>query len=278
MSSTVEPQDLEQWRGWIGRTESRTETLDAEALRRYAAALGEDLAVEQRQPSLAHWAFFLPVAAADRIGPDGHPMRGGFLPPVSLARRMFAAASMEFGDALVLGRAATLTATIADVRHKPGRSGDLVFVEVDREIAQDGAVKVRERQTIVYRPAGDRVAPIEETRLRVGEADRVWRPGPVELFRFSAVTFNSHRIHYDLPYTQDEEGYPGLVVHGPFTACRLYGLAAEQAGTPLRRFGFRAAAPLFADQPILLSPGAEPGFVQAIRCDGTVAMTANAAS
>ncbi|MFV3126799.1 FAS1-like dehydratase domain-containing protein [Niveispirillum sp. KHB5.9] len=278
MTSTVDPTELEQWRGWIGRSEARTETLDAEALRRYAAALGEDLDVERRQPSLAHWAFFLPVVAADRIGPDGHPMRGGFLPPVSLSRRMFGAAAMEFGDALVLGKAATLTATIADVRHKPGRSGDLVFVEVDREIAQDGVVKVRERQTIVYRPAGVPVAPIEETRLRVGEVDRVWRPGPVELFRFSAVTFNSHRIHYDLPYAMDEEGYPGLVVHGPFTAARLYGLAAEQAGAPLRRFGFRAAAPLFANQPILLSPGAEPGFVQAVRCDGTVAMTATAAS
>lgn len=278
MTSTVQTHELDHWRGWIGRSESRTETLDAEALRRYAAALGEDLAVEQRQPPLAHWAFFLPVAAADRLGPDGHPLRGGFLPPVSLARRMFAAASMEFGDALILGRPATLTAIIADVRHKPGRSGDLVFVEVDREIAQDGAIKVRERQTIVYRPAGDRVAPIEEVRLPITEADRVWRPGPVELFRFSAVTFNSHRIHYDLPYAREEEGYPDLVVHGPFTATRLCGLAAEQAGVPLRSFGFRAAAPLFAGQPILLSPGAEPGFVQAIRCDGTIAMTATAAS
>ncbi|HYE51345.1 MAG TPA: MaoC family dehydratase N-terminal domain-containing protein [Azospirillaceae bacterium] len=263
------------WGAWIGRTEERREVLDTGSLRRYAAALGEDLDVERTPPSLAHWAFFLPVAGASEIGPDGHPARGGFLPPVPLPRRMFAAAEMSFEGPLRLGAPATLTARVADVKQRSGRTGGLVFVEVDRTIAQDGAVRVRERQTIVYREAGDPQPPVPET-VPPDPGDEVWTPGPVELFRFSAVTFNSHRIHYDLPYATAEEGYPGLVVHGPLTAARLYGLARRRAGAAPARFAFRAAAPLFAGQPIRLTAGEEPGEVRAVRCDGTVAMVGRA--
>jgi len=274
MSETLKPEDVEAWRGWIGRTEERAEVLDAEALRRFAAAVGSDLQVETTPPPLAHWAFFLPVVGPEEIGADGHPKRGGFLPPVTLPRRMFASSDMGFGPALTLGAPATLVSTIASVTHKSGKSGDLVFVEVDRAIRQGGETCVAERQTIVYRDDGGRTAPVETRLQAIGAGDEVWTPGPVDLFRFSAVTFNSHRIHYDAPYASEVEGYPGLVVHGPFTAARLFAYAQRRSGAPLKTFAFRAMAPMFCGQPIRLTVGETAGEVVAVRADGSTGMSA----
>jgi 3-methylfumaryl-CoA hydratase len=268
---SVGDSDIAHWQSWIGRAETREEVIEAESLRRFAAALGEDLDVERTPPSLAHWAFFLPVVPPDQIGVDGHPRRGGFLPPVSLPRRMFASGEMRFGEPLRVGAPAVRTSTIRDLRHRRGGSGELVLIDVEHVIVQDGAERVVERQTIVYRDVGGRIAAVEDK----GEAvqGEVWTPGPVDLFRFSAVTFNSHRIHYDQPYVTREEGYPDLVVHGPFTAARLFGLAARREGRPAA-FSFRAAAPLFVSQPVRLAAGEAPGSYRAIRCDGVTAMEA----
>ena len=268
---TLDPATVAHWQEWIDRTETRTEIIEVESLRRYAAELGESLDVEDVLPSLAHWACFLPVAAPDQLGSDGHPKRGGFLPPVTLQRRMFAAADMTFDALLLPGREATRTSRIVGVTHKAGRSGDLVLVKVEHEIEQAGQVRVRERQTIVYRDAGaptPAVVPIEQ-----GDAPGAvtWLPGTVDLFRVSAATFNSHRIHYDAAYATGEEGYPGLVVQGPFTAARLLGLGTQH-GRAIRQFGFRALAPLFVDQAVTLIPG--EGSISAIRCDGVTAMAA----
>ena len=269
-ASAISASDVEAWRGWIGRTEERTERLDAGALRRFAAALAEDLDVEARQPSLAHWAFFLPVAAS--FGADGHTPRGGFMPPIALPRRMFASSEMRFPAPLELDREARRVARIVDVGHKAGRTGDLVLVTADYVLLQDGRPRVEERQTIVFRGAGEaQDAIVPQGEAPAGAA--VWRPGPVDLFRFSAATFNSHRIHYDLPYAREEEGYPDLVVHGPFTAARLFAHAARHGGRPTA-FAFRASAPLFAGQPVALVDGATSGEVSALRCDGVTAMTA----
>lgn len=273
-AQAVSAEDVEAWRGWIGKVEVRDEVLDAEALRRFAAAVGSDLEVERAPPPLAHWAFFLPVVSGAEIGPDGHPKRGGFLPPVSLPRRMFASADMGFGARLRLGETARQTSTIADVRHRSGRSGDLVFVEVDRAITQNGETCVAERQTIVYRGEGGPTPPVEAVEQPSSPGDVTWTPGPVDLFRFSAVTFNSHRIHYDAPYAHDEEGYPGLVVHGPFTASKLFGFAESRLGARLKTFAFRAQSPMFAGQPIRLTAAETEGEVRAVRCDGAVAMAA----
>ncbi|WP_336962636.1 FAS1-like dehydratase domain-containing protein [Sphingobium aquiterrae] len=264
--------DVAHWRTWIGKSESRTELLDREALRRFAAAIGEPLDIERIQPSLAHWAFFLPVAAADQIGPDGHPKRGGFLPPITLPRRMFAASDMHFGEPLMLDWEAERVSTILDVTHKSGRSGDLLLVQVEHRIAQAGKDRVTETQTIVYRDAGAATAPVAQGDVPQGAEDALWQPGPVDLFRFSAVTFNSHRIHYDLPYATGEEGYPGLVVHGPFTATRLFGHARRHGRAPVA-YSFRAVAPLFCGQPVLLKDDGD-GAYRAVRCDGMDAMTA----
>jgi 3-methylfumaryl-CoA hydratase len=271
---TVSETDVEAWRGWIGRTETRRQGLDPEIARRYAAAVGSDLDVERAFPPLGHWAYFVDVARPDGLGVDGHPKRGGdgLMPPITLPRRMFAAGALEFVEPLALGHDAELTLTIADVRHRSGRSGDLIFVEVDRVLTQDARPRIRERQTIVYRDAGEPTPPVIPTAdPPVG--DETWAPTTADLFRFSAATFNSHRIHYDLPYAMQDEGYPGLVVHGPFTASKLYAFA--KARGPIQRFAFQAKAPLFADQSVDLRAALSHEDVEALRCDGVSAMTAN---
>jgi 3-methylfumaryl-CoA hydratase len=276
-SAPIAPEEIETWRAHVGRQEIRRQRLDVESLRRFAAAQGADLDVERAPPPLAHWAYFLEAAEPAAIGPDGHPRRGGLLPPVRLPRRMFAAAAMTFAEPLTLDAPAELSITIADVRHRSGRSGDLVFVETDRRVTQDGRERLSERQTIVFRGLGEPTPPVIALEPPPARPDaETWSPSPVDLFRFSAVTFNSHRIHYDAPYAMGEEGYPGLVVHGPFTAARLFGFAQSRAPGPIRRFEFRAVAPLFAGAPILLAPGDEAGEARAIRADGAVAMTARA--
>jgi len=271
--------DVESWRGHIGRTEVRRQIIDAETLRRFAAAIGADLDVEHKAPPLAHWAFFLEVVGPDEIGPDGHPRRGrGIMPAITLPRRMFASAAMRFGAPLVFGREAELTLTVADVKHRVGKTGELVFVEVDRVLIQDGRDCVTERQTIVYRGAGEATAPIQPVDLPARPGEHIWAPTTVDLFRFSAVTFNSHRIHYDQAYARDEELYPDLVVHGPFTAVKLAALAArDHPSAPMTAFSFRAVSPLFVGQPVRLAPGETPGEIEATRCDGALAMSASAA-
>ena len=276
-ASAIRPEEIEAWSAHVGRQEIRRQRLDVECLRRFAAAQGADMDVERHAPPLAHWAYFVETIGPEGIGPDGHPRRGGLLPPVRLPRRMFAAAVMTFAEPLALDVEGELSITVADVRHRTGKTGDLVFVEVDRRLIQEGRERLTERQTIVYRGLGDPVAPIVPTDLPLRHEAEVWLPTPVDLFRFSAVTFNSHRIHYDQPYVTGEEGYPGLVVHGPFTAAKLFAFAQARATGPIRRFEFRAVAPLFVGQPIYLAPGGGEGEVQALRCDGAVAMNAQAA-
>jgi len=265
--------EIAEWQSFVGKRRTQQAVADAEVLRRFALASGIDPDVERQTPTLSHWALFFDSVADDRIGADGHPKRGDFLPDVHLPRRMFASSEMQFHSALKLGEVAQCISTITSVSHKGGRSGDLVFVKVLREVLQNDELCVKEEQTVVYRPAGDPVAPIKSVGIPVTD-NETWMPGPVQLFRFSAVTFNSHRIHYDLPYAQNEEGYPGLVVHGPFTAVKLLDYACRKANRVASQFSFRGVAPLFMPQPIYLSAGDGPDEYVATRCDGVTAMTA----
>jgi 3-methylfumaryl-CoA hydratase len=261
--------DLESW---IGHARTQTAVLEPEIARRYAAAMGASLDVEAAFPPLGHWAYFNDAVEPENLGPDGHPRRGLFLPPIPLPRRMFASSNLTFEAPLELGKPAELRSTITDLRRRSGRSGELVLMDMRRELSQGGAARLTETQTIVYRDAGEPTPPVVDTDA--GGEGELWTPNVVDLFRFSAGTYNSHRIHYDQPYATGEEGYPALVVHGPFTAAKLFDLATRQAGRPLAGFSFRAMSPLFVDQPVRLRAGDEPNSVVAVRCDGAVAMSA----
>ena len=275
----ITTRDVAAWQGHVGRVAQTTQYLDATSLERFLAVLGLPVGeAPATVPEMAHWAYFLPMTADADIGPDGHLKRGGFMPPVTLPRRMFAGGATRFHRPLAVGAEATCATRIADVTHKAGRAGDLVFVGLERTVSQGGETCLVESQTIVYRDAGARVAPVERSDPAALEAP-VWTPSPVHLFRFSAVTFNAHRIHYDAPYAREEEGYPGLVVHGPFTASMLCRLAMrEAAGRRMGEFSFRALAPLFADQPVRLRATPEGNTIKlvALRQDGKTAVSASA--
>lgn len=250
--------------------------LDIESLRRFAAALDANLDVERCAPPLAHWAYFLDIVSATQIGSDGHCSRDrGILPPVRLPRRMFAGAAMQFCRPLSIGIAAELTLSLVGIKHRVNSGGDLVFVEIDRRLSQDGDIRVVEKQTIVYRAGFSAVPTVANNTRRNCDNEEIWSPSPVDLFRFSAATFNSHRIHYDAAYAREQEGYPSLVVQGPFTAAKLFDFVQRREG-PVSRFSFRATAPLFVDQEVRLVGGPVAGEVQAIRCDGVLAMSARA--
>jgi 3-methylfumaryl-CoA hydratase len=186
---------------------------------------------------------------------------------------MFASSELRFEAPLALGEPAEMGSTIADLRRRSGRTGELVLMDVRREVSQGGRLRLAETQTIVFREAGDPTPAVVDTGAR-GDGE-TWRPRAVDLFRFSAATYNSHRIHYDQPYATTEEGYPALVVHGPFTAAKLFDLASRTADAPIRSFSFRAQAPLFVEQPVTLRAGPDPGSVVAVRCDGQIAMSAS---
>ena len=233
--------------------------------------------VDREPPPLGHWAFFPDARPANELGEDGHAERGvGLFPPVRLPRRLFAAASIRFEEPFEVGKEAELTLTLVDVRHRVGKSGNIVLIDVERRLGQGGRDRVVERQTIVYREAALPMAPVETVNRRIREGEQLWTPRSVDLFRFSAVTFNAHRIHYDERYATRVEGYPDLVVHGPLTAIKLFSFAQSQRPNPIRQFRFRALQPLFIDQPATLAFSAEPDRVDCIRCDGSVAMSATA--
>lgn len=262
---------------WIGRERRRVEVLAPGDLARLAAVLDRPEAPTEVPPAW-HWACAVETPRQSQIGPDGHPLRGGFMPPIAAPRRMFAAADMQFAAPLLAGVETEWVERIASISEKAGKSGPLTFVEVERRISQGGALCVAETQTIVYRPAP---APGEPAPYPVAAPDDAdWRvtvtPDAALLMRFSAATFNAHRIHYDRAYAVEVEGYPGLVVHGPLIALSL--LEALPPGQIVTRFSFRAVRPLFDGAAFeacgkLSGDGAE---LWARSAEGWLAMTARA--
>jgi 3-methylfumaryl-CoA hydratase len=238
---------------WVGRTDTLSDVVTATPYAALSATL--DRAAERPAqgvylPPLWHWLYFLPIFPESEVGRDGHAKRGGFLPPVSLPRRMWAGSQMTFHDPLRIGDSVTRTSTIAGINEKTGRSGRLVFVRVGHEIRRNGAseVALTEHHDIVYREAakpGD-VAPAPTAAPATSAWERKIVPDDVLLFRYSALTFNSHRIHYDRRYVTQEEGYPGLVVHGPLIATLLLDLLRLQLPEAVViAYEFRAVRPLF---------------------------------
>ena len=243
--------ELGHYRDWIGRIATQVDHANPGPVGALAATLDLDLpppAPGSPVPPLWQWLYFTPCALARNIGPDGHERRGGFLPPVALPRRMFAGGRFEFLQPLRVGEPIERRSRIVDVSDKQGRSGSLVFVTVHHEIHGPQGLAIREAHDIVYRdpPAPGAVAPAPEPAPGAAEFSREISPDPVLLFRYSALTFNGHRIHYDRDYATGVEGYPGLVVHGPLIATLLLEqLRREAPGARVTRFSFRAKRPLF---------------------------------
>jgi len=238
---------------WIGRSETGSDTATATPYAALSATLDwppERPPAGTPLPALWHWLYFLPLHRQSEIGPDGHAQRGGFLPPVPLPRRMWAGSQFEFHRPLRVGDALSRVSTIADVTGKTGRTGPLVFVKVRHEIRRDNEpeVAITEFHDIVYReaPKPDDVAPPPKQAPASSTWERKWIPDAVLLFRYSALTFNGHRIHYDRRYVSEVEGYPGLIVHGPLIATLLLDLLRRQLpDAELARYEFRAVRPTF---------------------------------
>jgi 3-methylfumaryl-CoA hydratase len=277
------PQDTDE-RDWIGRRELRRDVLTEGPLDRLSATLDRNdapLGQGDVAPPLAHWLCFLPDEPQSAIGPDGHAGRGGFLPPIhDLPRRMWAGSRIAFPGELRVGMTLVRRSTVTTVERKQGKAGPLVFVTVQHEIGEpDGPPLVIDEHDIVYRglggPAATAAAPAER-----GEWRRSLRPDPVLLFRYSALTFNGHRIHYDRSYATEVEGYPGLIVHGPLIATLLLDLLRRKMPEArVESFAFRAMSPLFDGREMTVNgtPPDGDGVVKlwAANAEGGLAMKAD---
>jgi 3-methylfumaryl-CoA hydratase len=248
--SAAAPIDVDALRAYIGRHERSSDELTPRLCRELCSTLGES--AYGPVPLGSHWCLFPVIVAAAELGDDGHPQRGRFLPPVPLPRRMWAGGELRMLDRLRVGDRVERDSMIADVSVKDGRSGKLCFVVVEHEISTERGLAISETQQIVYRAApvaGDGGAPVARDTAdspAEGRAVRTLLIDTVRLFRYSAVTFNGHRIHYDRAYATGTEGYPGLVVHAPLQASLLLELAAEQhGGRSPQGFSFRALRPVF---------------------------------
>ena len=289
------------WDGWIGRNETRTDLFTPQLLERFCATL--DLApAGDIAPQGIHWCLCPPAAPTASLGTDGHPRRDdsadGFLPPVPLPRRMWASSKVEFLAPIPVAAEIERASTIAGITEKSGSSGALVFVDVDHETHANGIPAVRERQTIVYREANLPSRLREGSEAGLSQAlthppltppaggrgtgwpwHRTVMPSEPLLLRYSALTFNSHRIHYDRPYATQAEGYPGLVVHGPLTATLLLDLAARELGcNSLASFSFRGQSPAIVGEPLHLAGRIDGNAItlSAMGEDGRVIMSAEA--
>jgi 3-methylfumaryl-CoA hydratase len=259
--------DLAALKGWIGRTAEDEDIVTPRLVAEYDATLAPTLArvADGDAPLALHWCLSPAIAPTAALGADGHPAKGGFLPPVPLPRRMWAGGTMRTHAPLRVGDTVKRRSVIADIVVKEGRTGPLCFVSVDHEYSTPRGVALTERHDIVYRGATDAAAkapPPVEPR----ESDMTWQveATPTLLFRYSAMTFNGHRIHYDQPYVTGVEGYPGLVVHGPLQASLMFNLAAELGGAVPAEFRYRGLSPLIAGQRFAIRAQRKPDG--GIRC------------
>ena len=244
--------DIDHLRQWIGRSHQAADIVTAQLVKGLRATLFQEIGEPKpgdAAPFTVHWCLAPQVYPMSELGPDGHPTRGGFLPPVPLPRRMWAGGELEFFDALRVGDEVTRTSRIADVTMKSGSTGVLCFVSVDHLVTTPRGMAVRERQDLVYRDISTGPAPAPAKPAPsppVSKHRESHMADPVLLFRYSALTFNGHRIHYDRDYVTKVEGYPGLIFHGPMQAAFIVELAARlHGGTAPKKLSYRGLQPLF---------------------------------
>jgi 3-methylfumaryl-CoA hydratase len=279
-----------EWDAWIGREQRAKDRLDEGLASRWLATFDLDQG-EAILPQGIHFALCTPDASTTALGEDGHPARDdnadSFLPPFPMPRRMWASSAIRFIAPIARGAVIERISRVASISQKEGGSGKLAFVDVEHETHANGTLSVRETQTLVYREAAALDAPLSPPDMSDGqfdpsdwEAHRAIAPDPRLLFRYSALTFNTHRIHYDAPYARDVERYRGLVVHGPLTASLLLQLAARELGeNRLRYFEFRGVSPAIAGEPLhLVMRKSDEGYdLGAFAADGRQVTKARAA-
>ena len=273
--------DSEYLRGWIGREEVRAELLTPALAERFNATFDRTSGTRNGDvaPLLIHLCLTTSPAQTLVLDSDGHAARGGFLPPVPLPRRMWAGGGFTFHDDIRIGETVTRRSRIRDVTVKEGRTGTLCFVIVEHEFESDGRHVISERHDIVYRgPDAPGSAAHMPPPVPHGAHRRVITPSTTLLFRYSALTFNAHRIHYDAPYVREVEGYRGLIVHGPLQATMLVQFAAEVRGGCPVRFDYRNLLPLFDENDFTLNAADESDGMRlwTSRVDGPAAMEARA--
>ncbi len=275
--------DIAELQGWIGREQKDSELLSTMLVRQFNATFDRTSGTEHgdEAPLLIHLCLAQPTAPMSELGRDGHPALGGFLPPVPLPRRMWAGGAFTFHSGIRIGEEVTRHSAITDVQLKEGRSGALCFVTVQHEVSANGRAVLSERQDIVYRDiptSGQHNPKTEPKPAATGEHSRVANPHPTLLFRYSALTFNGHRIHYDKSFCIDLEGYPGLVVHGPMQATMLCQFAADLRGQAPISFAFRSLSPIFDDTGFTLNAAGEGDALKlwTARIGGPIAMEATA--
>jgi len=275
--------DIDKLQRWIGRTQTRCDVLSAAPVAALSASLDYEhprALLGDSLPECWHWLYFQDFVAASSLAVDGHARRGGFLPPVSLPRRMWAGSRLRFAAPLKLGDEVRRVSTIATVRHKQGRSGELVFVTVRHQIFQGDNLALEEEQDLVYRePTAANVVSLPRPAPAVAQWSREVRPNAVLLFRYSALTFNSHRIHYDRDYAMGREGYASLVVQGPLSATLLLDLLHRELPTAdVAAFEFRAIRPLLEGASLQLQGRQDEKEVRlwALDAAGALAMEARA--
>jgi len=241
----------EDFSDWVGRSEEHVDVLEPSRSNAMTAAVGVVTSFKAGDvlPLLHHWLYFWNVQPPAGLGTDGHPAKGGFLPPVSLPRRMWAGGRLKFHLPLLFGERVARTSTILKVEEKSGKSGQLVFVTIEHKLAGKSGHAVTEQQDLVYREAaapGSITGPVDDAPEPQCIFHRTIFPDEIMLFRYSALTMNSHRVHYDLPYAKGDEAYPALVVQGPFQATCLVAMAQRELGGSLASFDFRGLSPAFA--------------------------------
>lgn len=243
------PDDLSRIREWIGKKESHTDIATAWPVIALTATLDRtdpDPVEGDAIPLGWHWLYFLEAKPASALGSDGHPKRGGFLPPVPLPRRMWAGGRMEFTRALKVGEHLRRDSEIIAVEPKQGKSGNLVFVTIRHTVFASGQIAAVEEHDLVYREAARPGSPPQGGQAPATTAwQRALIADPVLLFRFSALTFNGHRIHYDVDYCRNNENYPGLIVHGPLQTLLMLDLCRRHAPRPVKKLDYRALQPVF---------------------------------
>ncbi|MBE89105.1 MAG: acyl-CoA dehydrogenase [Rhodospirillaceae bacterium] len=281
--------DIDHLKTWVGKDDTSEERSCVQPIHQYYGLLDKDDRPQEGDPMgpMCHYFFFKPLVNQSKIGPDGHPARGDFMPPVPLPRRMFAGASITYNKPLIIGETHKKIATIEDVTMKKGSTGALIFCKVRQDFyGEEGDLALSEVQNIVYR--GDPPKDANDAKGGSGQGKpapddhayiREITPDPVMLYRYSSSTWNTHRIHYDRTYVMEEEGYPGLVVHGPLAASLLAELALdENLGKSLKTFRFQARSPLFDTAPFKIAgkPTGEGAELWSITPEGAISTFASA--